>query len=82
MLKKGDTCYVRMPDGSIAKGTYNCPARSFEGSHFVDVVGYSFALMTTKNTTNKANYDECRFVCMTGLNSEQKQSLGLKVKER
>lgn len=68
MLKKGDPCYVRMPDCSIAKAVYNCKAIHFYKAHFVDVDGYSFALMTQKNKPNNRDYDECRFVCMTGLN--------------
>lgn len=83
MLKKGDLCYVRMPDGSLSTATYNCSAQLlFSKSHFVDVEGYSFALMAQECKPNYADYDECRFVCMTGLNESQMQSLGLKVKER
>lgn len=73
MLKKGDPCYVRVPSGAIVRGTYNCPARNFDRSHFVDVVGYSFSLMTTKHKPNEADYDECRFVCMTGLNKGEEK---------
>jgi len=68
-LKKGDKCYVRMPDGSIAMATYNCPALLHsDKSHFVDVEGYSFSLVTQRYKPNDADYDECRFVCMTGMN--------------
>lgn len=81
MLKKGDPCYVRLASGEVVEAVYDAPDL-IKKSHWV-VLRNGYALAKPNPTSDTSfGIPDCRFVCMTGLNGAQQQSLGLKVKER
>lgn len=81
MLQKGDPCYVRH-QGLIKKAIYYDCVPSVKKSHYVFTENGEKVDEVLIATIKPIDDDNCRFVCMTGLNNAQQQSLGLKVKER
>ena len=76
MLKKGDPCYVRNHYGEIEECRYG-----HVNGMVHTVYDKSGGIIKISRFKPKDIWSG-RFVCMTGLNNAQQQSLGLKVKER
>lgn len=70
MLKKGDTCYVRLISGAIVEAKYH--ENTGGKNHFVDLPDGRLGLtMREIHGYEDDPIPDCRFVCMTGIKGER-----------